>query len=49
MPLQIEHWSLDRLIPYARNPRRNDEVVDRRLPDTHEPQDNRLKQATLEI
>ena len=29
MPLQIEHWSLDRLIPYARNPRRNDEVVDR--------------------
>ena len=29
MPLQIEHWPLDRLIPYARNPRRNDEVVDR--------------------
>ncbi|MBF0098366.1 MAG: DNA modification methylase [Magnetococcales bacterium] len=29
MALQIEHWSLDRLIPYARNPRRNDEVVDR--------------------
>ena len=29
MALQIENWSLDRLIPYARNPRRNDEVVDR--------------------
>ncbi|MBF0097166.1 MAG: DNA modification methylase [Magnetococcales bacterium] len=29
MALQIEHWSLDRLTPYARNPRRNDEVVDR--------------------
>ncbi len=29
MPLQIENWPLDRLIPYARNPRRNDEVVDR--------------------
>ncbi|MBF0108744.1 MAG: DNA modification methylase [Magnetococcales bacterium] len=29
MPLQIENWPLDRLTPYARNPRRNDEVVDR--------------------
>jgi DNA modification methylase len=29
MPLQIENWPLDRLIPYAKNPRRNDEVVDR--------------------
>ncbi|MBF0423241.1 MAG: DNA modification methylase [Magnetococcales bacterium] len=29
MPLQIEYWSLDRLIPYAKNLRRNDEVVDR--------------------
>ncbi|MBF0296965.1 MAG: DNA modification methylase [Magnetococcales bacterium] len=29
MPLQIEDWPLDRLIPYAKNPRRNDEVVDR--------------------
>ncbi|MBF0342290.1 MAG: DNA modification methylase [Magnetococcales bacterium] len=29
MSLQIENWPLDRLIPYARNPRRNDEVVDR--------------------
>ena len=29
MALQIENWPLDRLIPYARNPRRNDEVVDR--------------------
>ena len=26
---QIEHWPLDRLIPYARNPRKNDHVVDR--------------------
>ncbi|MBF0602150.1 MAG: DNA modification methylase [Nitrospirae bacterium] len=29
MSLQIEDWPLDRLIPYAKNPRRNDEVVDR--------------------
>ncbi len=29
MALQIEHWPLDRLIPYAKNPRRNDDVVDR--------------------
>ncbi len=29
MALQIENWPLDRLIPYAKNPRRNDEVVDR--------------------
>ncbi|MBF0181335.1 MAG: DNA modification methylase [Magnetococcales bacterium] len=29
MELQIENWPLDRLIPYAKNPRRNDEVVDR--------------------
>ncbi|MEO5331329.1 MAG: ParB N-terminal domain-containing protein [Magnetococcus sp. YQC-5] len=27
--MTVEHWPLDRLIPYARNPRRNDEVVDR--------------------
>ncbi|MBF0188593.1 MAG: DNA modification methylase [Magnetococcales bacterium] len=26
--LQMEQWSIDRLIPYMRNPRRNDEVVD---------------------
>lgn len=28
-PLKIEQWPLDRLIPYARNPRKNDEVVDK--------------------
>lgn len=27
--LTVETWSIDRLIPYARNPRRNDEQVDR--------------------
>jgi hypothetical protein len=27
--LTVEHWPLERLIPYARNPRRNDEAVDR--------------------
>ena len=27
--LKVETWSIDRLIPYARNPRRNDEQVDR--------------------
>lgn len=27
--LKVETWPIDRLIPYARNPRRNDEQVDR--------------------
>lgn len=27
--LKTEIWPIDRLIPYARNPRKNDEVVDR--------------------
>ena len=27
--LQVETWPIDRLIPYYRNPRRNDEQVDR--------------------
>jgi DNA modification methylase len=27
--LVLEHWPVERLIPYARNPRRNDAVVDR--------------------
>jgi hypothetical protein len=27
--LAIDHWPIERLIPYARNPRRNDHVVDR--------------------
>src|ERR1700704_807403 len=27
--LTVQHWPLDRLIPYARNPRRNDQAVDR--------------------
>ena len=25
----IEHWPIERLIPYARNPRKNDHAVDR--------------------
>src|SRR5579871_6523746 len=25
----IEHWPIDKLIPYARNPRKNDAAVDR--------------------
>src|SRR5689334_12260823 len=28
-PLSIQVWHLDRFLPYARNPRRNDAVVDR--------------------
>ena len=28
-PLQIQIWSIDRLIFYARNPRKNDSAVDR--------------------
>jgi DNA modification methylase len=28
-PLSFEHWPLDRLVEYARNPRKNDAVVDR--------------------
>ena len=28
-PLQIQIWSIDRLVLYARNPRKNDAVVDR--------------------
>jgi hypothetical protein len=27
-PIQVETWAIDRLIPYARNPRRNDRFVD---------------------
>ena len=27
--LQIEVWHLDRFVPYARNPRKNDAAVDR--------------------
>jgi DNA modification methylase len=27
MPLKIEEWDIDRLIPYSRNPRRNDAAV----------------------
>ena len=27
--LTVEHWPLERLIPYARNPRKNDQAVDR--------------------
>lgn len=29
MPLTIEHWPVGRLVPYARNPRKNDEAVDK--------------------
>jgi ParB-like chromosome segregation protein Spo0J len=28
---QIEQWPLERLVPYARNPRKNDGVVDRMI------------------
>src|SRR5579859_3973105 len=28
-PIRTETWSIDRLIPYARNPRKNDAAVDR--------------------
>ena len=27
--LQVENWEIDKLIPYARNPRKNDDVVDK--------------------
>ena len=27
--IEIEHWPLDRLIPYARNPRKNEHVVEK--------------------
>jgi hypothetical protein len=27
--MQIEHWPIDKLVPYARNPRKNDSAVDR--------------------
>ncbi|MBF0131026.1 MAG: DNA modification methylase [Magnetococcales bacterium] len=27
MPLKVEEWSIERLTPYARNPRKNDEAV----------------------
>src|SRR6202048_4086610 len=27
--IQMESWPIDRLIPYARNPRKNDQAVDR--------------------
>ena len=26
-PMQIEYWDIEKLIPYARNPRKNDEAV----------------------
>lgn len=26
--IKFEHWSTSRLLPYARNPRKNDHVVD---------------------
>ena len=29
MAEQIEQWPLSRFVPYARNPRKNDHVVDR--------------------
>lgn len=29
MDLKVEQWPIDRLIPYARNPRKNDAQVDR--------------------
>jgi ParB-like chromosome segregation protein Spo0J len=29
-PIRMETWSIDRLVPYARNPRKNDRVVDDR-------------------
>ncbi len=34
--LALEHWPIDRLIEYARNPRRNDDVVDRMCAAIHE-------------
>jgi DNA modification methylase len=30
-PVQIQIWAIDRLVPYARNPRKNDKAVDRML------------------
>ena len=27
--LKVESWPIERLVPYARNPRKNDEQVDR--------------------
>ena len=27
--IQMETWPIDRLVPYARNPRKNDQAVDR--------------------
>lgn len=27
--LKVENWPIEKLIPYARNPRKNDEQVDR--------------------
>ncbi len=27
--LRLEHWPIDRLIPYGRNPRKNDDAVDK--------------------
>src|SRR5580765_3329931 len=29
MPCEIETWNIDRFVPYARNPRKNDSAVDR--------------------
>ena len=28
-PTQVQIWSVDRFVPYARNPRKNDAAVDR--------------------
>ena len=27
MPLEIQYWDIDKLVPYVRNPRKNDEAV----------------------
>jgi hypothetical protein len=34
-PLEIQIWPIDRLVLYARNPRKNDTVVDRMVVDGH--------------
>ena len=28
---QLDHWPIDKLIPYARNPRKNDSAVDQMI------------------
>jgi hypothetical protein len=32
-PLEIQSWSIDRFVFYARNPRKNDAAVDRKAPE----------------